>query len=308
MEFPDDIRFESGGLTLAGTLHYPGGPGPHPALVMLQGSGEADRDSNGYFQPIRDHFLENDIAVFSWDKPGVGRSSGDWRQRDLFDRATEAIDAIRCLRDQPGIDPARVGIWGHSQGGWIGPIAAAQVPDLAFLVVNSGPGISVHAQNLYGIEHTLRRDGASEQEIADAVAFMNVVDHAAANALPYEEVEANILKPARGTAGETYFGEIDRDLWHFFVLILSRPYDPATTLERITCPTLALFGQRDVLVPVDESISIFEAAFERSGNSDLTIIVFPGADHRIRLGNPLEFAPGYLEAMSSWIRQRVGLD
>jgi uncharacterized protein len=308
MESLDDVRFESGRLTLAGTLHRPAGPGPHPALVMLQGSGEADRDSGGYFPPIRDHFVENGIAVFSWDKPGIGGSSGDWRQRDLFDRATEAIDAVRCLRDQSGIDPARVGIWGHSQGGWVGPLAASQTPDLTFLVVNSGPGITVHAQNLYGIEHTLRRDGASEPEIVDAIAFMNAVDDAAMNARPYDEVVATILEPARGTPGETYFGEIDADLWRFFVRILSRPYDPAATLERITCPTLALFGERDVLVPAANCVPIFEAAFEKSGNSDLTIIVFPGADHRIRLGDPPDFAPGYLEAMSSWIRQRVGLD
>ena len=308
MESFDDIRFESGGLTLTGTLYRPAGPGPHPALVMLQGSGEADLDSGGYFPLIRDHFVQNGIAVFSWDKPGVGGSSGDWRQRDLFDRATEAIDAVRCLRDQPGIDPARVGIWGHSQGGWIGPLAASQTPDLTFLIVNSGPGISVQAQNLYGIEHTLRRDGASEPEITDAIAFMNAVNDAAMNARPYEEVVATILEPAQGTPGETYFGEIDVDLWQFFIRILRRPYDPATTLERIDCPVLALFGERDVLVPAAESTRIFEAAFEKAGNTDVTIITFPGADHRIRTGDPLEFAPGYLEAMSGWIRRRVGLE
>lgn len=307
MERFDDIRFESGGLTLAGTLHRPEGAGPHPALVMLQGSGEADRDSDGYFPPIRDHFVANGIAVFSWDKPGVGGSSGDWRQRDLFDRATEAIDAVRCLRDQPGIDPARVGIWGHSQGGWIGPLAASQTESLAFLVVNSGPGITIHAQNLYGIEQTLRRDGASEPEIADAISFMNAVNEAASNAKSYDEVVATILEPARGTPGETYFGDIDAELWQFLVRILSRPYDPAPRLERITCPTLALYGELDVLTPAAESAAIFTSAFKKSGNQNLTIITFPGADHRIRLGDPLDFAPGYLEAMSSWIRQQVGL-
>jgi len=308
MENDDDVRFESGGVTLAGTLHRPQGSGPHPALVMIQGSGEADRDSGGYFPPIREHFVENGIAVFSWDKPGVGGSSGDWHQRDLFDRATEAIDAIRWLRDQPGIDPAQVGIWGHSQGGWIGPLAASQTPDLSFLVINSGAGISALEQDLYGIEHTLRRDGASEQEIADAIAFMETIHDAAIAARPYEEVVATILEPARGSAAETYFGEVDLGLWQFLVRVHGRPYDPAAILERITCPTLALFGEMDVLVPAAESARILEAAFAASGNNDLTTIIFPEADHRIRVGDPLEFTAGYLEAMSSWIRKQVGLD
>jgi hypothetical protein len=304
----EELQFQSDGPTLAGTLHRPDGPGPHPALVMLQGSGAADRDSDGYFPPIRDHFVENGIAVYSWDKPGIGESSGDWHQRDLFDRATEALDAIRCLRDQPGIDPARVGIWGHSQGGWIGPLAASQTSDLAFLVINSGPGITLPAQNLYGMEHVLRRDGASEDEISAALDFMRAVNEASAQARPYEEVAATLLSPARGTAGGTYFGEVDAALWGHFVAFGRRPYDPVTSLDRINCPTLAIFGELDVLTPATESAAIFTAAFEKSGNEHLTIITFPGADHRIRVGDPHSFAPGYLEAMSSWIRQQVGLD
>lgn len=111
-----DVRFDSGGLSLAGTLHRPEGGGPHPALVMLQGSGPTDRDSGGYFPPLRERFLATGLAVLSWDKPGIGGSTGDWRGRTLFDRATEALVVREWLRAQAGIDPARVGIWGHSQG------------------------------------------------------------------------------------------------------------------------------------------------------------------------------------------------
>jgi len=304
----EEVRFESGGLTLAGTLHRPAGPGPHPALVMLQGSGEEDRDSKGYFPPIRDEFLANGIAVYSWDKPGVGGSSGDWHQRDLFDRANEALDAIAALRAQPGIDPARVGIWGHSQGGWIGPLAASKAHDLAFLIVNSGPAVDVHEQDLYGIEQTLRRDGASEDEITDALAFMSRVHEATIAAMPYDEAVSTILEPARGSAGETYFGEIYPELWQFLVIVSQNLYDPASVLEQISCPTLVLFGELDVLTPVARSVPIFEAAFAKSGNANLTITVFPGANHRILVGDPPTFAPGYLETMSSWIRQQVGLD
>lgn len=304
----DELRFESDGLTLAGTLHRPAGAGPHPALVMLQGSGEADRDSNGYFPPIRDEFVSNGIAVYSWDKPGIGESTGDWHKRDLFDRANEALDAIAALRAQPGIDPARIGIWGHSQGGWIGPLAASKASNLAFLVVNSGPAVDVHEQDLYGIEQTLRHNGVSEGEITDALGFMNSVHQAAIAAMPYEEVVPKILGPARGSAGETYFGEIYPELWQFLVLVAQHLYDPVSVLEQITCPTLAIFGELDVLTPVAKSVPLFEVAFATSGNANLTITVFPGANHRILIGDPPTFAPGYLETMSNWIRRQVGLD
>lgn len=304
----DELRFDSGGLTLAGTVHRPDGPGPHPALVMLQGSGPENRDSQGYFNPIRDEFLANGIAVYSWDKPGIGESTGDWHQRDLFDRANEALDAIAALREQPGIDPARVGIWGHSQGGWIGPLAASKAHNLAFLIVNSGPAVDVHEQDLFGIEQTLRRDGASEDEITDALAYMNRIHEATIAAMPYDEAVSTILEPARGSAGETYFGEIDPELWQFLVLVSRNLYDPVSVLEQITCPTLVLYGELDVLTPVARSVPLFESAFETSGNANLTISVFPGANHRILVGDPPTFAPGYLETMSSWIRRQVGLD
>lgn len=300
-----EMTFQSGEVQMAGTLHWPDGEGPHPALVMLQGSGTTNRDAEGYFLPIREEFLRRGVAVLSWDKPGVGGSSGDWRLRTLFDRADEALDAIAWLREQPGIDPARVGIWGHSQGGWIGPLAASQSPDVAFLIINSGPGIGPFDQDLYGVEHTLRRDGTPEEEIAEALVFMNALHDAAVRQLPYEQVATTLLEPARGTPGATYFGELAEQDWPFFVLNAQRPYDPVASLERITCPVLALFGERDPLVPAAESAKIFERAFAVAGNTDVTIHIFPDADHRIRTGDPLAFAPGYLTLMGEWLQQHT---
>ena len=98
MTHSQEVRFESGGNTLAGTLYLPSGPCPHPALVMLQGSGPTDRDSGGYFPPIRDHFLSTGLAVLSWDKPGIGESTGHWTRQTLFDRADDALAAIDFFR------------------------------------------------------------------------------------------------------------------------------------------------------------------------------------------------------------------
>lgn len=302
----EPARFEVPGAVLAGTLHLPDGAEPHAAVVMLQGSGVADRESGGLFPPIRAAFLDAGVGVLSWDKPGVGESSGDWRERTLFDRADEALAAIAWLRGHPGVDSGRVGIWGHSQGGWVGPLTASQI-DPAFLVINSGPGIGVDAQDLYGVEHTLRAASGSDAEVAEALAFTRSLHEAARSGEPYEDVVERLLRPAEGTPAGDYFAVNGPEFWGFLVANAQRPYDPVAALERIICPVLANFGELDRLVPVEESIRIFEEAFAKAGNNDVTIRVYPGADHRIRIGEPLEFAEGYVTEMTAWVAARAGV-
>lgn len=297
------IRFND--WTLAGTLHLPDAPGPYPALAMLAGSGPDDRDAWGYFPPIRDAFLGAGLAVLSWDKPGIGASNGDWREQTFFDRADEALAALAWLRSRPGIDAGRVGVWGHSQGGWIAQIVAARDPSLAFAIVNSGPGVDVIAQDLYGVEHTLRQFGAGDAEVAEAIAYMERIHAAAIAGMPHASFVAEVMEPARGTSGFDYFGGVDPGLWGFLMRNLTHLYDPVTSLERIICPVLAIFGERDSLVPVDASVRIVRDALGKACNDDVTIRAFPEADHRIRAGDPNGFADGYLETMVGWLRSRA---
>lgn len=152
----------------------------------------------------------------------------------------------------------------------------------------------------------MRRDGHDEELIARGLAFVRAFHAAARRAAPYAEVAATTLDPARGTPWGDYFGPLGAEDWPFFVRNEQHPYDPVAALERITCPILALFGERDILVPAARSAQEFERALARAGNRDVTIRVFPEADHRIRVGDPPQFAPGYLDLMGAWLRQRAG--
>lgn len=294
-----------GDIDLAGTLHLPDASGPHPAIAMLAGSGPDDRDAWGYFPPIRETFLAAGLAVLSWDKPGIGASTGDWHEQTFFDRAGEAQAGLAWLRGRPDIDGDRVGIWGHSQGGWIAQIVAARDTNLAFAIVNSGPGVDVIAQDLYGAEHTLRQSGGGDDEVAGAIEYMTRIHAAAVSGMSHEAFVAKVMEPARGTPGFDYFGEVDAGMWGFLVRNFAHRYNPVEALERIACPVLAIFGERDTLVPVDESVRIFRDALGKANNDDVTIRVFPEADHRIRAGNPNGFAGGYLDTMADWLRARV---
>jgi fermentation-respiration switch protein FrsA (DUF1100 family) len=104
-----DLRVHHAGYTLAGTLHLPASTQPVPTVVMLQGCGAADRNSGDFFPPIRDAFLSRGLAVYSFDKPGVAESTGNWRHVALFDQAVQAEAVIRALQAHPPLTrPASV--------------------------------------------------------------------------------------------------------------------------------------------------------------------------------------------------------
>jgi pimeloyl-ACP methyl ester carboxylesterase len=82
-------------------------------------------------------------------------------------------------------------------------------------------------------------------------------------------------------------------------------HDPIPALERLRCPVLAVFGERDTYIPVDESVTKTREALERASNADVTVLVLPDADHWLRVGETMH--PEYVPTMTAWVRDRVGL-
>ncbi|NIP92257.1 MAG: alpha/beta fold hydrolase, partial [Akkermansiaceae bacterium] len=141
-----DVRYPNAesGNELAGTLTIPEGPGPFPAVVLISGSGPEDRDETVYghkpFAVIADHFTRAGIAVLRFDDRGVGESSGDHGSATSEDFATDVLAGVEFLLGRSDIDPGRIGLVGHSEGGLIGPLAALRTEHVAFLVLMAGPG------------------------------------------------------------------------------------------------------------------------------------------------------------------------
>jgi pimeloyl-ACP methyl ester carboxylesterase len=154
-----ELRATNGELALAGTLHRPDGE-PRAILLMVPGSGPSDRDNDVYFPAIRAGLLERGIAAASFDKRGVGESTGDWRDTDAAQQASDVAAQLACLRATPGVDPGRLGLFGHSQGGWVVLEAAAADPSVAFVVTNSGPGVTMAHQERFATEAHMASAGA----------------------------------------------------------------------------------------------------------------------------------------------------
>jgi len=286
-----DIRIGEGDSLLAGTLVLPARPGRVPALVLVSGSGPNDRDGRirGFraYRVIAEHLARSGTAVLLLDRRGVGGSAGNWKHERIEDRTDDTLAAVRWLRRRAEVDPAQVGVMGHSQGGWVAELAAARSRDVAFVVLMAGPGETVRDQILTDERNELLRTGHSPEE---AEARARQVDRWLA--------VADAIAPAcRGVGGHP--------------LCYTVEYDPAPALARIHVPVLALFGQLDTMVPPEPNRTLIEAGLRRAGNTQLSVRVFEGANHQFwaaKTGARAEYAqlhpayvPGFLDTVSEWV-------
>jgi len=284
-----DVTFDSGDVSLTGTFWSPAAS-PVAAVLMVGGSGPSDRNNDVFFPPIREHLLGHGIAVLSYDKRGVGTSTGSWVSASIDDFAEDAITAYAVMRAQLGDVPT--GLFGHSEGGWTVLRAARSCPDLRFLITNSTPGMSPAVQDRHAVEFAMRSAGEPEPEVDAALQLYDELIDEARRGAPFAKVEQR-LQESRYTV---YFGEPDEDDWRSIAPKLD--HDPSEDIAGLTCPQLALFGAADELVPVEQSVALF-----RRARPEVTIKVFPGADHRLGTGSE-GLAEGYLKSLSGWI-QRV---
>lgn len=304
--FTSEVSFSFRNEVLSGTVFLPGGAEPHPAVVMVHGSGGVDRyGAQGTLKPVMERFVMAGFAVLSYDKPGVGWSTGRWERQTFDDRAAETLTAVRFLAQRPDIDAARIGLWGISQGGWTVPITVASAAaEIAFAVLVSASALTPCEQSIHQIVRRLRGDGFSEVQVARAVELHERRTAALAAATPSsrilaEEPESSTRQPwyeyCRTSPEELDFV---RPIWHFDVL----PF-----VRRLSCPLLAIWGAEDVHMPAQRCAAAFAASLAEADHESFRIQVFPAADHRIRVsgeGNVASgLAPGYVESMVTWLAE-----
>jgi predicted esterase len=161
----EEISFTVDKNLFFGTLVKPETQKPYPVVVFIHGSGATNRDFNGWYLPIWKRFIEVGYACMSWDKPGTGKTKGEFDRIHLFQERVKVIrESIRFLKKRNDIDPEAIGLWGISQAGWIMPMVVADSKDVSFIIAVSCPGESGVKQGASLIRRHLLLEGLSEEE------------------------------------------------------------------------------------------------------------------------------------------------
>ena len=260
---------------------------------MHPGSGPSDRDNDVLFPPIREHLLGAGIAVCSFDKRGVGGSGGSWLEAGIPEQADDLLASLSVFQAEcPGLP---IGLFGHSQGAWVVVEAAGRGAPVAFVITNSGGGVSPARQERYSLASKLTsgQEGKALAAYDDVVAVARECPTLAAGLAQLEAARV----PYRDLRGLEFLFE-DEAMWGLCAKIFD--YDPAAALSRIDVPFLGLFGAADRVTPPEESAVALRAAVRPEL---LGIEVFPEGDHRLSHGDPPRFVDGYLDRIASFVRE-----
>jgi dienelactone hydrolase len=309
----EDIAVPNGDVKLAGTLIEPTTPGRHPAIVFLHGSGANPRQAYfglGYW------LAEHGFAVVKFDKRGAGESGGKWNGFPIYQTlGQDAAVLARWLQTRPDVDPRRIGFWGLSEGAWTAPLAAAQFPDAAFVIMASGGGLSPAETELLDSEDQLRTDGRfSAEQIREAVNFQALRDHYDQTGEGWDAyIEARkraVTQAWYNYPGTDLFGPSLATSAMWKLKAASYFYDPRPTLSSLRQPVLSLFGALDTPAGVEQNVQSIRRAVGGSGKARLTVKIFRGANHDLleaATGNGAEldrvtrFSPEFFPFVTGWL-------
>ncbi|MEV4206638.1 alpha/beta hydrolase [Nocardia salmonicida] len=264
-----DITFtRTDGTTTSGTVHAPAGATGRPGVVLVHGSGNG---SGEHYDLVAEAFARAGIVALRYDKRTEGYTPS---HRDYSLLADDALAGLAALRNRPEVDPARVGLWGLSEGGWVAPLAASRSTEAAFLITIGANSVQPAAQQAW----------ANETRFGAAGVRGSMVDVLARNGI-------------RQLVAADQFAQAD--------------YDPIPVLERIPQPVLAIWGDQDRLTPPGDSLRGFQTAFDHAGKTNYTLRTLPNAQHA---GQPTTdgfdklpgLASGYGELMGDWVNGLPG--
>jgi len=304
----EEVSFKNGDVVLQGTIELPLTKGPHPAVVFLHGSGPEGRYASRF---LAQYFAQRGIAALIYDKRGVGKSTGDWKQSDFIALAEDAISGIHLLQQRVEINPNEVGIYGQSQGGSLGPLVASRSKDVAFVIAAAGSGVPMYQAEINSLTNQEKENGVAGQDLSAATEYIKMFVNVARTGAGHERLDDATAK-AGNAKWLKFLGPPPKDYywWAFFRRI--GDYDPATYWQKVSIPALLVYGERDIIVPVAPSIANIERSLENGRNRDYTILILPRASHSLNInpepGSPFEWwhmASGYPDLLRAWISQRM---
>ena len=281
----EEVRFvnEKEGNTLVGTLTVPDGEGPFPAMVLVSGSGQQNRDeelmNHRPFWVIADYCARHGIAVLRYDDRGMGGSTGALENATSLDFSYDAEAAFDFLRKQNHIDASCVGILGHSEGGIINFMVSARRPEVAFLV--SLAGTSVNGMEVLKAQQAaiLSASGMSEELIQFSTNTNAQLFDIVYTSASREEADS-LLRLKMQSWGyneeltEQTLSQITMPWMYYFI-----KYDPTEAIVKTNCPALLLNGSKDLQVLASQNLPGYERIIKEHGKTNLILRELPDLNH-----------------------------
>ena len=314
----EEVSFQGADAKLAGTLIMPGTEGPHPAIILLHGSGPLTRYS---FGPYPHFFTSLGFAVLIFDKRGTGASTGTrldastgasapipaaYYPNHLVD---DALAAFRFLQHRPEIDPGRIGLWGSSEGGMLTTQVAARNKHVAFAINSSGFVGPLWEPIFRQAGTNLKSKGYTDEQAEEALEFARLWMRVARTGADYD-----LFLQKRAEARESkkqwllsYYTDaytsLEQMRWDWDHILA---FDSIPALKNVNCPVLGVFGEKDPLTDAAAASSAMSKALTEAGHKDVTVKVFANAGHSLMEQAPRSrMAPGVFDTLRTWLLERM---
>jgi len=298
-------------FSLGGTLTLPEGEGPFPAALLVTGSGSQNRDEEIFghkpFKLIADHLTVRGIAVLRYDDRGVASSGGSGIGSTTRDYAEDARAGIEYLLKRSDIDPSKIGVVGHSEGGLIAFMLASEYDDIVFIISHAGPGVDGKTILLEQSDYISRMSGADESVLEDnkivmAKVYELMISNESHKTWSEEVKEFTSAYYLNNTMDNYSQEDIEQSITNLLGSIPESAYawmryfvmsDPFSAFGLIKCPVLALNGEKDCQVLPNKNINAIKKSLELSGNRQVTAMILPGLNHlfqNCKTGLPAEYS------------------
>ncbi len=287
----EEIVFQNGKIKLYGTLFIPDKTGNFPAIVISHGSGKEHRRLRG-MRSMAQKYANSGYITLLFDKRGVGDSDGKYIETpDFVVAAGDLIAAVNFMKNRNDVDKNKIGLFGHSQAGWVMPLAAVACEDISFMIVSCGGGVTPLQQGIYH-HYTIKQQekNHSKEQIDSLTNYLIKLETYLATKQGYDE----IVKLYELSKDKSWFKLLEHSFenqkpptpdklnhigWFFFKKII---YDPELTLISLKIPVLVLLAEKDKHVPSLLAKQVWEDSFKKSGQqNNLKVVWLPNESHAL---------------------------
>jgi pimeloyl-ACP methyl ester carboxylesterase len=253
-----EVSFTLKDTLLSGTLVMPSDAISPPIVLIVHGDGAQDRFCGGGYLPLINALVDAGIGVFSWDKPGIGKSTGNWLNQTMNDRADEALAAFQAVSAQPNVEIEQIGFLGFSQAGWVLPRVANQIAP-AFTVIVGG-AVSWRDQGTYYNRVKMIAQGLDLEVIEQRLLERT---------LRYDALFRTTTPSAANTEMDpTRFRFVAGAYWE----------DSSSMISDMKGPVLAIWGENDLNVDAHSDSLIFQEQLLPL-SEDRRVALVPNATH-----------------------------